>query len=391
MDLEGLEDYVSRSRSIIDQSPQMDEQNTKTKLIQPLIDVIGWDIYSSEVELEFPVKMGRSSKKVDFAMLLNDTPVLFVEAKGLDNSISTSDKDQLASYMRQEGVNWGLLSNGEKFRILKRKKNSEKPEELSLGEFNIEELNQHQRVLETLSKESIESGESENIAETIQKKREAVKELKRKKEKLSQEVAQLITTEIGRDISQKANEKAKTYMDELIESLKSQTHPKTRETINMKGKTKTGGKRSWQPKKGANAISGNISRENINPDSNAVVAIFASHESGIDFIKENNAWGFVALGREPDYAAIYVTSESKVKYFADIKNIVPASQAQLARPPESYVDSAKFDSNKKVVYFKNGSLKKLDEPINYQDRAPQGRQYSSLREFREAETTKDII
>ncbi|MFB6150338.1 MAG: restriction endonuclease subunit R, partial [Haloarculaceae archaeon] len=89
---EELSEYVERSASLIEDSPQMDEENTKRKILEPLIDLLGWDILSlsSEVELEYSVQMGSGSKKVDYALKREDTPVVFVEAKGCDTSLEQS-------------------------------------------------------------------------------------------------------------------------------------------------------------------------------------------------------------------------------------------------------------------------------------------------------------
>jgi hypothetical protein len=47
--------------------------------------------------------------------------------------ISDSHRNQLKSYMRQVEVDWGLLTNGVQFELLKRKKGRERPDEVSLG------------------------------------------------------------------------------------------------------------------------------------------------------------------------------------------------------------------------------------------------------------------
>jgi hypothetical protein len=37
----------------VEESPQMDEQNTRARLIDPFIkDVLGWDFYSTSIEME---------------------------------------------------------------------------------------------------------------------------------------------------------------------------------------------------------------------------------------------------------------------------------------------------------------------------------------------------
>jgi len=73
-----------------------------------------------------------------------------------------------------------------------------------------------------------------------------------------------------------------------------------------------------------------------------------------------------------------------------VDSIVPATEADLASPLESYVDMAKFDRDKKVVRFKDGSLHKLEDPIPHGEYTPQGMSYTTLGKFKQAEQTGDL-
>ena len=119
------------------------------------------------------------------------------------------------------------------------------------------------------------------------------------------------------------------------------------------------------PDIGANAVVGEISRRELSGAADAKVAIFPSREGGIPFLEENNAWGFVRIGQNPEYAGMYITGDvGAVMYVARIKEIVPASDATLSRPLESYTgDQATFDQNKRVVVFEPESLYELSDPI----------------------------
>jgi hypothetical protein len=138
MSRDGVEEYVERSKSLIDSSPQMGEENTKVKLIQPLIELLGWDTFSSEVELEYPIQIGQGHARADYARLLDGSPAVFVEAKGCDTTLSDGARSQLKSYMRQKGAGWGLLTNGQRFEVLKRREDSDLPDEVLLASLSIE-------------------------------------------------------------------------------------------------------------------------------------------------------------------------------------------------------------------------------------------------------------
>ncbi|WP_122089454.1 type I restriction enzyme HsdR N-terminal domain-containing protein [Halalkalicoccus subterraneus] len=393
MDEDAIKEYVERSLAIVDSSPQMNEESTREKLVRPLIELLDWDFYF-EVEPEYPVQMGSTRKKVDYALILEETPVVFIEVKGNDTTVSDSDQDQLRSYMRQVGVDWGLLTNGDIFVILKRQTDRRRPTETTLGEFTLDKLEGQIHLLKTLSKESIESGESESIAQNIEAIQQAVNRLRNGKDDIAEKVGQVVISEIGDVASQQIEKEAKQFIDGLIATLDEQSQEinkgrsRTEQRINLDDPDES----EWIPEEGANAIVGRISRQEIEGDNNATVAVFPTKKSGIPFLKENNAWGFVRVGRNPEFAAMYVSEgESEIRYVARIKDLVKANEASLARPLESYVDQAKFDSDKKVVVFEPDSLHELEDPIPYQNRWPQSRQYTSLGEFREADTTDDIL
>mgnify|MGYP005859683335 CR=1 FL=1 len=155
-----------------------------------------------------------------------------------------------------------------------------------------------------------------------------------------------------------------------------------------------GGDDSWDgPQTGANAVQGEISRGELTGSDDATVAVFPSQTSGIQFLKENNAWGFVNINQEPEYVAMYVSDDvQQVRFIAQVKEIVPADEATLARTLESYAgDQAEFDENQKVVMFEPGSLYELTDPIPFESRVPYSLRYTELGRLKKAETTDDIL
>lgn len=394
-----LEEYVELSQSLIESSPQMDEQNTRRKLVEPLIEILGWDILSPDVELEYSVQMGSGTKKVDYALLIEGTPVVFVETKGSDNSITEANQRQLKSYMRQTGVDWGLLTNGTSFEILKRRTGGQRPDEISLGSFRLEELIDYRNVLRAISRESIESGEAQNIAQHIESAQKAARKLRESKDDFAEDITQLIVREVGESVSQTIEVETKEYLDSLAAKLEEQGK------INRVGRGGSGDSGQhritsdeWAPSEGANAISGTIAREEIQGSDDALVALFPTKRSGVEFLKENNAWGFVRIGQNPEFVAMYVSEDvQQVKYVARVKEIVDADEADLARPLEKYYEPASedaqagFDSNKKVVVFEEGSLMELEDPIAYQGQHPQSLTYLKLGELKRANVTQDLF
>jgi hypothetical protein len=175
----------------------MDEQNTRWKLIEPLLEALGWEMLSAEVELEYSVQMGVGTKKVDYTLMLEDVPAVFVEARGADSSISEFHRSQLQSYMRQTGVDWRLLTNGKQFEILKRKTDRERPDEVSLGRFALADLPENVTLLQALSRDVIEAGEDERIAHTIEATQRAAGSLRKNKAEITTRITRVVTDEVG--------------------------------------------------------------------------------------------------------------------------------------------------------------------------------------------------
>ena len=140
------------------------------------------------------------------------------------------------------------------------------------------------------------------------------------------------------------------------------------------------------------ALAGTIRRQNISGSNDESVAVFATRKSGIRFLMENNAWGFVYIGDKPDHVAMYVSRDVReVRYFATVKEVVPVNEAELAAPPESYVDRAKIDEGKKVLFFEPDSLYELEDPILYASQYPQSLRYTTLEKLRTAKSTDDLF
>lgn len=220
MDREALRRYIDRSRDLVDASPQMDEQNTRAKLIDPLVrDVLEWDLYSTEVELEYPIQMGSSKTKVDYALLLEGSPAVFIEAKGCDTPISKGHEDQLRSYMQQQWVDWGLITNGVVLKLFKLKKSENHPSVDLLGESTVGELRRQSWIVRTLSKESIRSGAADGIYRSVERRRTAVAQLTRHKDEIADDLLEVLSERVGDSIAREAESEAKSFIDDLIENL----------------------------------------------------------------------------------------------------------------------------------------------------------------------------
>ncbi len=137
------------------------------------------------------------------------------------------------------------------------------------------------------------------------------------------------------------------------------------------------------------ALQGTIARHEIDGQDDTPGALFPTQPNGVEFLRENNAWGFVTISQEPEFVAMYVSgSEKAVKYFARVEKIVDAENAELARPVEEY---PQYESGKKVVVFQPRSLFEVEDPIPYRNRTPYSLRYIKLSDFRTATGTDELF
>ena len=151
-----LEAYVIRSQQVINRSPTMSETNVKTKLVTPFIDLLGWNIYSPEVELEYPTQSGSREKRVDYLLCSNEIPTICVEAKSLQKSLDRY-VGQLSSYMRQVGADWGLLTSGERMKLLQTDFDADHPNERVVVDCSIVQLIEKREMFENITKSAVKT------------------------------------------------------------------------------------------------------------------------------------------------------------------------------------------------------------------------------------------
>lgn len=218
MDGAEVRDYVEHAQSIIEDAPQMDEANTKAAVLRDFLHLLGWQI-PTNTQLEYSVKVGTRSYKVDYALLLEGAPVAFFEAKGVDTALSSDHREQLATYMKNENVNWGILSNGNEYQFLRREVVDTNVSVEILTESDLRQLPEQLTILRAFTKDAIEAGDSEKIANRIEELKAARTKLEEHKDDLSAGIASVLTENVSETLSTLAEPKAKEMIDDLIREI----------------------------------------------------------------------------------------------------------------------------------------------------------------------------
>lgn len=210
--------YVEHAQSVIDASPQMDEANTKAAVLREFLELLEWKI-PSNTQLEYSVKAFGKTYKVDYALVLEGAPIAFLEAKGVDTSLTKKHRDQLAAYLKNEDVNWGILTNGEEYEFFRRQVIDSKVIVNALANTQLQSLPDRVTVLRAFTKDAIQTGDSEKIATRINELRSARATLKSEKDDLAAEITKLVSGSVSDTVSSHVESQSKEMIDRLVQEI----------------------------------------------------------------------------------------------------------------------------------------------------------------------------
>jgi len=165
--IENLQRKFSRHKKA-----NMKEYPTRTIFVDPLLKVLDWDVRDpDEIELEYPTLDGKS---VDYAAKINKKPVLFLEAKALnDPLVDVKAITQVVGYAANAGVEWCILTNGITYKVYHSTEKAAAPDKL-LFEISIDPkdtkgmpVQQIAEQLSRFSRDAMAKGVLDEIGEQI--------------------------------------------------------------------------------------------------------------------------------------------------------------------------------------------------------------------------------
>ncbi|MFH1371439.1 MAG: DUF5655 domain-containing protein [Planctomycetota bacterium] len=120
---------ILRQRLDKHRKDDLKELPTRTIFIDPLLQALDWDVRDpDEVELEYPTIDGKS---VDYAPKINGKPILFVEAKALNDPLTdVKSITQVVGYAANAGIDWCILTNGITYKVYRSTEKAEAPDKL---------------------------------------------------------------------------------------------------------------------------------------------------------------------------------------------------------------------------------------------------------------------
>ena len=118
-----LSDVLRRVRDGISSNSYPNETAVRTKIVQPILEALGWDVYDPElVRDEFSLKLKNRRRRIDMALCVSHgNPRCIVELKATGHDLKeigrSADDQQLFEYSFHAGAPLALLTNGATWRF----------------------------------------------------------------------------------------------------------------------------------------------------------------------------------------------------------------------------------------------------------------------------------
>ncbi len=136
---EKIKGLSKRTASIKDNI--MTEEATKTSLVMPFFQLLGYDIFNpAEFTPEFTADVGiKKGEKVDYAIMNDGLPIILIEAKSVNEALEKHDS-QLFRYFGTTTAKFAILTNGVIYRFYTDLEEKNKMDTSPFFEFNLLDL-----------------------------------------------------------------------------------------------------------------------------------------------------------------------------------------------------------------------------------------------------------
>lgn len=146
------------------------EEATKTSLILPFFNLMGYDIFNpSEFVPEFTADFGtKKGEKVDYAIFINGEPIILIEAKACFDNILDKHCSQLFRYFTTTSSKFGILTNGIRYLFYTDLEETNKLDSAPFFDFDFENLKDNKiKELAKFKKENFDVANIMNTAEEL--------------------------------------------------------------------------------------------------------------------------------------------------------------------------------------------------------------------------------
>jgi hypothetical protein len=138
--IDNLRNFASRVQGIRDLLKT--EEATKTSLVMPMIQMLGYNVFDpTEVTPELVADVGtKKGEKVDYAILQDGKPIILFECKKAGADLHLNHASQLFRYFHVTAARFGVLTNGLVYRFYTDLEQANKMDETPFFEFNVQDF-----------------------------------------------------------------------------------------------------------------------------------------------------------------------------------------------------------------------------------------------------------
>lgn len=175
-----IESLTGRSKSAERQA--MTEEATKTSVIMPFIQALGFDVFDlDEVVPEFTTDVGtKKGEKVDYALKISGKIAMLLEAKPISMKLGDTQYSQLFRYFTVTDARLAILTNGREVWFFSDTEEPNKMDQKPFFKFDLQKHDKDQiEDLARFHKDRFEVGSIIEAASSLKYTRDAAAFLKR--------------------------------------------------------------------------------------------------------------------------------------------------------------------------------------------------------------------
>lgn len=382
VDASSVERFVSNYAEIRESVDALNEQDTKHMIINPFLMMLGWNFVPKEITAEHPVKMGSGTHRVDYCLKVDGSPVAFLEAKPLGSELTDNVLSQAVSYGRVEFVQWCLVTNGDEVVLLNSQIPGADPRGAVVLRFPLARIHDYRHYLDAISPDGFRQNVIEQLADDIAQRRALLERFQADRQRWGEE---LTRAALGYGVAESmARDASEEFLNRIRAGIEHPTRVPPRSVQPA---------RPSRPEESSASSFRTLSRDELTAHSDGTVAVFPCNPSGLSFVREYAAWGFVRIGQVPEFCALYVTAPvQEIRVVARLKDVVPAPEWRESVGKLSERAFSHFNPDKLVVRFDPQHVYELKDPIPFRKGDPhvQGLRYASLESFIRAKTVGDL-
>ncbi len=180
----------------------LNEAQTKTALIQPFIEALGYDVSNPfEVIAEFTADQGtKRGEKIDYAIIKDNAPIILIECKPCGAALDEGKCSQLRRYFQAApDAKIGILTDGTRYLFFSDRKRENIMDDRPFMEINLLNFNErHLPELQRLCREGLDIDGVLKSADRLQYFHELMREISQEMENPSEEFARFFCSRVCR-------------------------------------------------------------------------------------------------------------------------------------------------------------------------------------------------